>query len=86
MIISRMDLAPAPDMEKSLKAPVVELNVVGTETGDANADGTVGIEEPEPSTHDDDDLGDESADEWESDSLYEEALHFVKDDQLSSGK
>jgi NAD+-dependent protein deacetylase SIR2 len=81
MINSSMDLAPAPDMNESLKAPVVELNVV--ETGDTKAPA---IEERVSPTHDDNDASDESGDEWESDSLYEEALHFIRDDQLSSGK
>ena len=64
-------------MNESLKSSVVELNVV--ETGEAV------IKETASPTHDGNDASDESGDEWESDSLYEEALHFIRDDQLSSG-
>lgn len=86
---SAMDLAPGPDRTETLKSSVVELNVV--ETGDASVDDDTtpsrpAIAKSKSPTSDVDDISDESGEEWETDSLYEEALHFVRDDQLSSGE
>ena len=86
-----MDLAPGPDTTETLKSPVVELNVV--ETADANVGDDSTPSRPatpksKSPTSDADDVSDESGEgeEWETDSLYEEALHFVRDDQLSTGE
>jgi hypothetical protein len=86
-----MDLAPGPDTTETLKSSAVELNVV--ETGDANVDddstpSRPAIHRSKSPTSDADDVSDESGEgeEWETDSLYEEALHFVRDDQLSTGE
>ena len=86
-----MDLAPGPDTTETLKSSVVELNVV--ETADANVDddstpSRPAIQKSKSPTSDADDVSDESGEgeEWETDSLYEEALHFVRDDQLSTGE
>uniref|UniRef100_A0A093V604 NAD-dependent protein deacetylase hst1 n=1 Tax=Talaromyces marneffei PM1 TaxID=1077442 RepID=A0A093V604_TALMA len=74
-----MDLASGPDTTETLKSSVVELNVVET-TDDANVDDDSTPSRPaiqkskSPTTSDADD----------TDSLYEEALHFVRDDQLAT--
>lgn len=87
-----MDLAPGPDPTETLKSSVVELNVVEA-AGDANVDddstpSRPAIQKSKSPTSDADDVSDESGEgeEWETDSLYEEALHFVRDDQLSTGE
>lgn len=82
-----MDLAPAREMESSLKKPLVEVDVAGSDSGDQEA--TVHPEEPPedevPPSQDEAESSDSSGEEWEGDSLYEEALHLARDDQLSSG-
>lgn len=87
-----MDLAPGPDATEKLKSSVVELNVVEA-AGDANVDddstpSRPAIQKSQSLTSDADDISDESGEgeEWETDSLYEEALNFVRDDQLSTGE
>jgi hypothetical protein len=96
-----MDLESVPDMEESLKKPLVELDVVDSSCGDQGP--TVSQDEryrnvseagslsmspdeldSEDAAPDDDEDDDDDDDEWETESLFEEALHFVRDDQLSS--
>lgn len=94
-----MDLEPVPDMEESLKKPSVELDVVDSSCGDQEATvgqdephrnvseaGPLSISPDELDSEDaaPDDDEDDDDDEWETESLFEEALHFVRDDQLSS--
>ncbi|KUL91257.1 hypothetical protein ZTR_01744 [Talaromyces verruculosus] len=84
-----MDLAPGPDTTETLKSSVVELNVVETadaNVGDDSTPSQPAIQMSKSPTSDADDVSDESGEgeEWETDSLYEEALHFVRDDQLST--
>lgn len=73
-----------------MKTPVVELGVVDEASGDV--EGVVDAEktrelppeeasQPEESATDDE--GSEEA--WESESLYEDALQFVRDEQLRDG-
>lgn len=86
-----MDLAPGPDTTETLKSSVVELNVVETadaNVGDDSTPSRPAIKKSKSPTSDADDVSDESGEgeEWETDSLYEEALHFVRDDQLSTGE
>ncbi|KAH8697533.1 putative histone deacetylase SIR2 [Talaromyces proteolyticus] len=83
-----MDLVQPTDVSEPLKQPLVELDVV--ENGSADLEAEVKIAAPSDTLKDPasppgkDDESDVSGDEWETDSLYEEALHFVRDDQLSS--
>lgn len=86
-----MDLAPGPDATETLKSSVVESNVVETAGAKVDDDSTPSrpaIKKSKSPASDTDDVSDESGEgeEWETDSLYEEALHFVRDDQLSSGE
>jgi NAD-dependent histone deacetylase SIR2 len=91
VLVSIMDLVPAPEMEGSLKKPLVELDVADSVSADQEAtvspEGPSGatLEEEAPSSQDDSESSDSSGEDWEADSLYEEALHFVRDDQLSLG-
>lgn len=87
-----MDLAPGPDATETLKSSVVELNVVeaadDTNVDDDSTPSQPTIQKSKSPTSDADDISDESCEgeEWETDSLYEETLHFVRDDQLSTGE
>lgn len=82
----RMDLVPAPSgKDPSLKPPVVEVEAVDMVSaevqGTVNAEKPVGLgEESSPSESETDNDG--SGDEWESESLYEGAIQFVRDEQL----
>lgn len=85
----RMDLVPAPGGESSsLKNPVVEVEAVDMTS--AEVEGTVATENPvsaqgniSPSEEDSD--SGESGDEWETQSLYEDAIQVLRDDQLREG-
>lgn len=84
-----MDIVKSPDMDEALKKPLVDLDVVESgsadpEHGAANTFTDEALKDLASPSHDEDEESDE--DEWETDSLYEEALHFVRDDQLSSGE
>lgn len=86
---SRMDLAPAPGAKDSpLKSPVVEveaLDMVSAEVpGADNAENPVAISE-EPSQSESETDNDMSGEEWETESLYEDAIQFVRDEQLRDG-
>ncbi|KAB8276785.1 hypothetical protein BDV30DRAFT_224116 [Aspergillus minisclerotigenes] len=86
---SMMDLVPAPGGESSsLKNPVVEVEAVDMTS--AEVEGTVATENPvsaqgniSPSEEDSD--SGESGDEWETQSLYEDAIQVLRDDQLREG-
>lgn len=87
----RMDLVKSPEMDESLKKPVVDLDVVESgsahpEHGAVNTFTGEALKDLASPSHDGGEGSDISGDEWETDSLYEEALHFVRDDQLSSGE
>lgn len=89
--IPRMDRVQSQDMDEALKKPLVDLDVVESagadaEHGAANTFTDEALKELASPSNDGDEESDVSADEWETDSLYEEALHFVRDDQLSSGE
>ncbi|KAE8375121.1 hypothetical protein BDV26DRAFT_283698 [Aspergillus bertholletiae] len=83
---SMMDLVPAPGGESSsLKNPVVEVEAV-----DMTSAEVVATEEPisaqgnlSPSEEDSD--SGESGDEWETQSLYEDAIQVLRDEQLREG-
>lgn len=95
-----MDLASAPKGESStLKEPVVEVETVdmaSTEIG-KEATSTVEIEKEELIQNKEEDEDEEKpqseyetdsdagSDDWETHSLYEDALQFVRDDQLRDG-
>lgn len=90
-----LNLVPDPGPSETLKTPVVDLNVVergladihSSDNGNDNDDRSQhshDVSEPLASALDE--LNHSSSEEWETDSLYEEALHFVRDDQLSSGE
>lgn len=93
-----MDLAPAPSGDSSsLKEPVVEVEAVGmtsTEIEEA-ADPVTAEREEELAKEEDEEEAkllseyetdsEAGSDEWESRSLYEDALQFVRDDQLRDG-
>ncbi|KAE8151861.1 SIR2-domain-containing protein [Aspergillus avenaceus] len=82
-----MDFVPAPGESSSLKDPVVEVEAVdmpfvenetvATETH-VSAPGNVSPSE------DDSESGD-SGDEWETQSLYEDAIQVLRDEQLREG-
>ncbi|GAB1203983.1 hypothetical protein APSETT445_002631 [Aspergillus pseudonomiae] len=86
---SMMDLIPAPGGESSsLKNPVVEVEAVDMTS--AEVEGTVATENPlsaqgnvSPSEEDSD--SGESGDEWETQSLYEDAIQVLRDEQLREG-
>ena len=84
-----MDLVPAPGGESSsLKNPVVEVEAVDMTS--AEVEGTVATENPVSAqgnispAEEDSDSG-ESGDEWETQSLYEDAIQVLRDDQLREG-
>ena len=85
----RMDLVPAPGGESSsLKNPVVEVEAVDMTS--AEVEGTVATENPvsvqgniSPSEEDSD--SGESGDDWETQSLYEDAIQVLRDEQLREG-
>ena len=84
-----MDLAPEPAGKDSpLKSPVIQVEAVDMvsadvqETDNAEKPPTIG-EEPSQSEYETDD--EVSGDEWESGSLYEDALQFIRDEQLRDG-
>lgn len=95
-----MDLASARKGESSsLKEPVVEVETVdmaSTEIGKETTS-TVEIEKEELIQKNDEDEDEEKlpseyetdsdvgSDEWETQSLYEDALQFVRDEQLRDG-
>ncbi|OGM49058.1 NAD-dependent histone deacetylase SIR2 [Aspergillus bombycis] len=86
---SMMDLVPAPGGESSsLKNPVVEVEAVDMTS--AEVEETVATENPvsaqgniSPSEEDSD--SGESGDEWETQSLYEDAIQVLRDEQLREG-
>ncbi|KAE8396523.1 hypothetical protein BDV23DRAFT_189961 [Aspergillus alliaceus] len=82
-----MDLVPAPGGESSpLKNPVVEVEAVDMTSAEVevatenpvSAHGDVSLSEEES------DSGD-SGDEWETQSLYEDAIQILRDEQLREG-
>lgn len=84
-----MDLAPAPSGESSpLKTPVVEQGVVDEASGDAEE-----VVDPEKTRESQEEASqpespadeDGSEEAWESESLYEDALQFIRDEQLRDG-
>lgn len=81
-----MDLVPTPSgTDSSLKSPVVQVDVVS-----ANVQATVDAEKPvgledESSQSEYETDNDGSGDEWETESLYEDAIQFVRDEQLREG-
>ncbi|CRG84866.1 NAD-dependent histone deacetylase SIR2 [Talaromyces islandicus] len=84
-----MDIAQSPDMDEALKKPLVDLDEVESgaadpEHGAANTFTDEALKDLASPSHDGDEGSEISGDEWETDSIYEEALHFVRDDQLSS--
>lgn len=93
-----MDLAPAPIGDSlSLKEPVIEVEAVdmtSTETGEATNPLTAEEEEKLAKKEDEEDQkllsefetdSEAGSDDWETQSLYEDALQFVRDDQLREG-
>lgn len=93
-----MDLAPAPSGESSsLKEPVIEVEAVdmtSTETEETMNPVTAEQEEDLAKKEDEEDQkllseyetdSEAGSDEWETQSLYEDALQFVRDDQLRDG-
>ncbi|RJE19208.1 histone deacetylase [Aspergillus sclerotialis] len=84
-----MDLAPVPPGKDSpLKSPVIEVEAVDIVSADVQ--GTVNAENPakikEQSSQSEYETDDGvSGDEWESESLYEDALQFIRDEQLRDG-
>jgi hypothetical protein len=84
-----MDLVPAPGGESSsLKTPVVEVEAVDMTS--AEVEGTVATENQfsaqgnaSPSEYETD-SGD-SGDDWENQSLYEDAIRVLRDEQLREG-
>lgn len=89
-----MDVAPALAKEElPLKSAVVKVVDVATENGVISAgapDVSEDVSNPEFDTEDGDSgaSGDseDSDDNWETESLYEDSLQFVRDDQLHDGK
>ena len=85
----RMDLAPEPAGKDSpLKSPVIQVEAVDMVSADVQ--GTISAENPatigEQSSQSEYETDDEvSGDEWESESLYEDALQFIRDEQLRDG-
>ena len=88
-----MDLAPAPNGEGStLKQPVIEVGTMASAEFEqtTNHNGTMTVEEieelqrkeGEDEEESDSDVG---SDDWESLSLYEDALELVRDEQLRDG-
>lgn len=86
-----MDLVPAPGGESSsLKTPVVEPEVAVMASGDQEQEHAVHPEETRPedeiASHSEPDTDSEaSGEEWETESLYEDSLQFVRDEQLRAG-
>ncbi|OJJ74770.1 hypothetical protein ASPBRDRAFT_27768 [Aspergillus brasiliensis CBS 101740] len=84
-----MDLVSAPSGEdSSLKAPVVEVEAVDmasavSKAGTATENTTAAREEVTQSEYETDSDG--SGDEWETQSLYEDAIQVLRDDQLREG-
>jgi hypothetical protein len=84
-----MDLVPAPGGESSsLKTAVVEPEVMAS--GDKEQEPAVHSEETRPedeiASHSEPDTDSEaSGEEWETESLYEDSLQFVRDEQLRAG-
>lgn len=93
-----MDLAPAPSGDSSsLKEPVIEVEAVdmtSTETEEATNPVMAEEEEELAKKEDEEDQkllseyetdSEAGSDDWETQSLYEDALQFVRDDQLREG-
>ncbi|KAF9887811.1 NAD-dependent histone deacetylase sir2 [Aspergillus nanangensis] len=81
-----MDLAPAPNGESSLKNPVVEVEAVDMASAEVEeslaTENTVAIEaEGSQSEYETD--SDDS--DWDDQSLFEDALQVIRDDQLRDG-
>ena len=87
----RMDLAPAPNGESStLKQPVVEVGTMASAEVGRTTNNTMTAEEVEEIQRKEGEDGEESdsdvgSDDWESLSLYEDALELVRDEQLRDG-
>lgn len=84
-----MDLPPAPGAKDSpLKSPVVEVEALDMVSGDVqvddNAENPIAISK-ELSQSEPDTDSDASGEEWETESLYEDAIQFVRDEQLRDG-
>jgi NAD-dependent histone deacetylase SIR2 len=82
-----MDLISAPSGENSSRTkPVVNLGVVDAVSAEQKiiTDGASSFEDDETLSEDDVD-SDNSDDPWETESLYEDALQIVRDDQLQGG-
>lgn len=99
-LLIRMGLVPAPKRESSsLKEPVVEVETVDMASTEVEREtaNTVEIEREDlvqemEGDEDEQKLqseygtdSDVGSDEWESRSLYEDALQFVRDEQLRDG-
>ncbi|OJJ49381.1 hypothetical protein ASPZODRAFT_129829 [Penicilliopsis zonata CBS 506.65] len=88
-----MDLVPAPDREgSSFKTPVIEVAAVdmsaaGAEAGapPAHVEEEAAVLENEASQSELETDSDASEDDWETHSVYEDALQFIRDDQLRDG-
>ena len=85
----RMDLVSAPSGKDSLlKPPVVKVDTVDMTSADVqgsvHAEGRAGVGEERPQSGCETD-NDGSGDEWESESLYEDAIALVRDEQLREG-
>ena len=84
-----MDLVSAPSGEdSSLKDPVVQVEAVDmasavSKAGTATENTTAAKEEVTQSEYETDSDG--SGDEWETQSLYEDAIQVLRDDQLREG-
>ncbi|GAB1216319.1 hypothetical protein ATERTT37_005533 [Aspergillus terreus] len=82
-----MDLAPAPNGESPLKNPVVEVEAV--DMASAEVEGGMATENPlalegEGSASEyESDSGD--SEDWETQSLYEDAIQVLRDEQLRDG-
>ncbi|KAI9932934.1 NAD-dependent histone deacetylase sir2 [Aspergillus wentii] len=86
-----MDLVPAPSGESSsLKNPVVEVEAIDMASAEVEgnnnikAENTVAVEE-EVSQSEYETDSNESGDEWETQSLYEDAIQVLRDEQLRDG-
>jgi len=85
-----MDLVSAPGGESSsLKTPVVEPEVADMASGDQELKRAVHPEtrpEGDNTSHSEPDTDSEaSGEEWETESLYEDSLQIVQDEQLRDG-